>query len=119
MRGRWQLQVAGSPGLTYVNVGGTADLAFSSFKLATFAGQPPHQGLFALDGEPGPGQKLYALASLTPGAADAAFTLRRKDYTTIMIELDGAALTRCVQGEFVYETDIAEADTPFARSLAA
>ncbi|MRV75291.1 HAMP domain-containing protein [Duganella sp. FT92W] len=36
-----------------------------------------------------------------------------------MIELDGAALTRCVQGEFVYETDIAEADTPFARSLAA
>lgn len=84
MRGRWQLHVSGSPGLTYVNVGGTADLSFSSFKLATFAGQPPHQGLFALDGEPGPGQKLYALASLTPGAADATFTLRRKDDTAIM-----------------------------------
>jgi von Willebrand factor A domain-containing protein 7 len=84
MRGRWQLQVAGSAGLTYVNVGGTADLAFSSFKLATFAGQPPHQGLFALDGEPGPGQHLYALASLTSGAADAAYTLRRKDYAAIM-----------------------------------
>ncbi|GAB2868097.1 hypothetical protein GCM10027277_41610 [Pseudoduganella ginsengisoli] len=35
-----------------------------------------------------------------------------------VIELDGAGLTRCVQGEFVYETDIAEADTPFARRLA-
>lgn len=36
-----------------------------------------------------------------------------------VIELDGAGLTRCVQGEFVYETDIAQADTPFARLLAA
>jgi signal transduction histidine kinase/CheY-like chemotaxis protein/HAMP domain-containing protein len=35
-----------------------------------------------------------------------------------LIELDGAGLTRCVQGEFVYETDIAETDTPFARLLA-
>ncbi len=92
MRGRWQLAVAGSPGLTYVNVGGAADLSFSSFRLATFAGQPPHQGLFALDGEPGPGQSLYALASFTPGAADAAFTLRRKDYSQLMplpLERDG------------------------------
>jgi signal transduction histidine kinase/CheY-like chemotaxis protein/HAMP domain-containing protein len=36
-----------------------------------------------------------------------------------LIELDGAGLTRCVQGEFVYETDIADMDTPFARLLAA
>lgn len=36
-----------------------------------------------------------------------------------VIELDGAGLTRCIQGEFVYETDIAQADMPFTRLLAA
>lgn len=36
-----------------------------------------------------------------------------------VIALDGAGLTRCIQGEFVYETDIAQGDTPFARLLAA
>lgn len=83
VRGLWKLQVQGSSGPTYVNVSGTSDLNFTSFRLARFAGQPPHQGLFAIDGEPLPGQSLYALAALTPGAASAQFKLRRKNFSAM------------------------------------
>ncbi|MET3130663.1 hypothetical protein AAKU55_000921 [Oxalobacteraceae bacterium GrIS 1.11] len=85
--GLWKLSVGGAPGQTYVNVSGNADLAFSSFKLARFGAQPPHQGLLAIDGEPGPAQALYALAGLTEGASGPLsgpqFQLRRKNFELI------------------------------------
>jgi hypothetical protein len=79
-RGAWTLAVGGSPDQTYVNVNGIADLAFSSFKLARFGAMPPHQGLLAIDGEPGPGQALYAIASLTGISSAPQFQLRRKNF---------------------------------------
>ncbi|CDG82999.1 VCBS domain-containing protein [Janthinobacterium agaricidamnosum] len=81
--GAWTLKVDGAPDVTYVNVSGIADLAFTSFKLARFGGQPPHQGLFPIDGEPGPGDAVYGLAALAGGPANAAFQLRRKNDTPI------------------------------------
>lgn len=83
VRGLWKLRVQDSADATYVNVSGTSDLAFSSFRLARFGGEAPHQGLFAIDGEPLPGQSLYALAGLTPGATTVQFKLRRKNYSAI------------------------------------
>jgi hypothetical protein len=79
-RGAWTLAVGGSPDQTYVNVNGIADLAFSSFKLARFGAMPPHQGLLAIDGEPGPGQALYAIASLAGISSVPQFQLRRKNF---------------------------------------
>ncbi|MCU6496879.1 hypothetical protein LPN04_03620 [Rugamonas sp. A1-17] len=79
-RGAWTLAISGSPDQTYVNVNGVADLAFSSFKLARFGAQPPHQGLLTIDGEPGPGQSLYAVAALTGIASAPRFQLRRKNF---------------------------------------
>jgi hypothetical protein len=79
-RGAWTLAVGGSSDQTYVNVNGIADLAFSSFKLARFGAMPPHQGLLAIDGEPGPGQALYAIAALTGIASAPQFQLRRKNF---------------------------------------
>lgn len=78
-RGAWTLAIGGSPDQTYVNVNGIADLAFSSFKLARFGAMPPHQGLLVIDGEPGPGQALYAVAALTGIASAPQFQLRRKN----------------------------------------
>ena len=79
-RGAWTLAVGSSPDKTYVNVNGIADLAFSSFKLARFGAMPPHQGLLVIDGEPGPGQALYAVAALTGVASAPQFQLRRKNF---------------------------------------
>jgi hypothetical protein len=79
-RGAWTLAVGGSPDQTYVNVNGIAGLAFSSFKLARFGAMPPHQGLLVIDGEPGPGQALYAVAALTGIASAPQFQLRRKNF---------------------------------------
>lgn len=82
-RGAWTLSVGGSPDQTYVNVNGVADLAFNSFKLARFGAMPPHQGLMSIDGEPGPGQPLYAIAALSGIASAPQFQLRRKNFTTL------------------------------------
>lgn len=79
-RGAWTLAVGNSSDQTYVNVNGIADLAFSSFKLARFGAMPPHQGLLAIDGEPGPGQALYAIAALTGISSAPQFQLRRKNF---------------------------------------
>ncbi|RFP25999.1 hypothetical protein D0T25_02105 [Duganella sp. BJB488] len=79
-RGAWKLDISGSSDQTYVNVNGVADLAFNSFKLARFGAQPPHQGLLTIDGEPGPGQSLYAIAALTGIASAPQFQLRRKNF---------------------------------------
>lgn len=79
-RGAWTLAISGSTDQTYVNVSGVADLAFNSFRLNRFGAQPPHQGLLAIDGEPGPGQALYAVASLTGIASAPQFQLRRKNF---------------------------------------
>jgi hypothetical protein len=79
-RGAWTLAVGGASDQTYVNVNGIADLAFSSFKLARFGAMPPHQGLMTIDGEPAPGQALYAIAALTGIASAPQFQLRRKNF---------------------------------------
>lgn len=50
--GLWNLKVENSAGVTYVNVGGVSDLKFSSFNFADVGGQPPHQGLFNIQGSP-------------------------------------------------------------------
>lgn len=78
--GAWTLAVGGSSDQTYVNVSGVSDLSFGSFKLARFGAMPPHQGLLAIDGEPGPGQSLYAVAALTGIASPPQFQLRRKNF---------------------------------------
>ena len=78
--GAWQLKVENSPQPTYVNVNGESDLKFSSFKFAEFGGQPPHQGLFNINGAPIAGQELYAVASITDGSASGLFKLRKKDF---------------------------------------
>ncbi len=80
MRGAWTLAVAGAGDTTYVNVSGVADLSLNSFRLARFGAQPPHQGLLGIDGEPSPGQSLYALAQLTGIASAPQFQLRRKNF---------------------------------------
>ena len=79
-RGAWTLAISGSPDQTYVNVNGVADLAFNSFRLARFGAQPPHQGLLTIDGEPAPGQSLYAIAALTGIGSAPQFQLRRKNF---------------------------------------
>lgn len=79
-RGAWTLAISGSPDQTYVNVNGVADLAFNSFRLARFGAQPPHQGLLTIDGEPAPGQSLYAIAALTGLSSAPQFQLRRKNF---------------------------------------
>jgi hypothetical protein len=81
--GAWTLAVGDSSDQTYVNVNGIADLAFSSFKLARFGAMPPHQGLLTIDGEPGPGQPLYAVAALTGIASAPQFQLRRKNFSAL------------------------------------
>ncbi len=48
----------------------------------------------------------------------SAAALRRPLNERTVIEPDGAGLARCMQGEYVYETDIAGAAAPFARLLA-
>nr|WP_315256779.1 hypothetical protein [uncultured Duganella sp.] len=83
LRGAWTLSVGGSSDQTYVNVNGTADLAFNSFKLARFGAMPPHQGLMTIDGEPGPGQALYGIAALTGIASAPQFQLRRKNFDAL------------------------------------
>ena len=83
MPGPWQLTVGDTSGIMYVNVSGIAGLAFSSFKLARFGAQPPHQGLLSIDGEPGPGQSLYALAALTELSSAPQFQLRQKNFGLI------------------------------------
>jgi len=82
-RGAWNLSVGGSPDQTYVNVNGIADLAFNSFKLARFGAMAPHQGLLTIDGEPGPGQALYAIAAMTGIASAPQFQLRRKNFEAL------------------------------------
>jgi len=82
-RGAWTLAVGGSSDQTYVNVNGIADLAFNSFKLARFGAMPPHQGLMTIDGEPAPGQALYALAALSGIASAPQFQLRRKNFDAL------------------------------------
>jgi hypothetical protein len=92
MPGPWQLTVGDTSSLMYVNVSGIAGLGFSSFKLARWGAQPPHQGLLAIDGEPGPGQPLYALAALTELSSAPQFQLRKKDFSPIAplpLEQDG------------------------------
>jgi hypothetical protein len=81
--GMWQLTVGGSPDQTYVNVTGVSDLAFNSFKLARFGAMPPHQGLLAIDGEPAPGQALYALAAFSGISSTPQFELRRKNFSLL------------------------------------
>jgi len=82
-RGAWKLAISGSSDQTYVNVNGVADLAFNSFKLARFGAMAPHQGLMTIDGEPGPGQPLYAIAALSGIASAPQFQLRRKNFSAL------------------------------------
>jgi von Willebrand factor A domain-containing protein 7 len=81
--GAWELTIQNSPLPTYVNVTGESPLRFDSFKFVDVGGQPPHQGLFPIQGSPVAGQSLYTAASLTRGFATAAFDWRLKNYGTL------------------------------------